>query len=65
MASDPKPPEEEPEHTIVAFYAGGPGEPYYQPVLECGCGFSTNRCESWEEAGQLYDMHRRLIGEVS
>jgi hypothetical protein len=58
------PEHEEPEHRVVAFYAGRPGEPDYQPVLKCECGFSSGRCLSWEEAGQLFDMHRRLIGEA-
>ena len=45
------------EHGIHAFYAGGPGEPYYQPVLDCTCGFSSGRCDSWKEAGSLIDSH--------
>lgn len=40
-----------------AYYAGGPGEPYYQPVILCTCGWSTGRCENWEEAGALFDAH--------
>ncbi len=47
----------EQEHGITAFYAGGPGEPYYQPVLECSCGFSSYRCDSWEDAGSAIDAH--------
>lgn len=45
------------EHGITAFYSGGPGEPYYQPVLECTCGFSSGRSESWQEAGIAIDEH--------
>ncbi len=45
------------EHGITAFYAGGPGYPYYQPVLECTCGFSSGRCDNWEEAGECMDSH--------
>jgi len=41
------------EHGIaVATYCGGPGEPYYQPVMGCICGWSTDRSENWEEAGR-------------
>lgn len=47
----------EPEHGVEAYYAGGPGVPYYQPVLSCTCGWSSGRCDDWEEAGQLLDLH--------
>lgn len=54
--SDPS--EKEVEHGIAsACYSGGPGEPYYQPMLSCPCGFTTGRCESWQEAGELLDEH--------
>jgi len=45
-----------------AFYCGGPGEPYYQPVMECMCGFSTGRCASWQMAGRVFDLHLVLVG---
>ena len=51
-------------HGVEACYAGGPGDPYYQPVLSCLCGFSTGRCESWEDAGIAMDDHREEIGEI-
>lgn len=51
------------QHGPEACYAGGSGEPYYQPVLICLCGFSTGRCDSWEDAGREYDKHRKEIGE--
>jgi hypothetical protein len=40
-----------------AFYSGGPGNPYFKPVMECCCGFRTERCLSWEEAGRQLDAH--------
>jgi hypothetical protein len=46
-----------------AFYAGGPGElPYFRPVMECMCGFATERCPSWEEAGRQLDSHLASVG---
>ncbi len=45
------------EHGVTAFYAGGPGEPYYQPVLECLCGWSSSRSDSWQDAGEAMDRH--------
>jgi len=44
-----------------AFYAGGPGKPYFQPVMECCCGFSTGRCFHWEDAGHRMDVHLREV----
>lgn len=40
-----------------AVYSGGPGEPYYRPVMDCMCGFSTGRCASWADAGMAFDLH--------
>lgn len=51
----PEVPEE--VHSIDAYYAGGPGEPYFQPVLSCSCGFETDRSGSWEDAGYEMDIH--------
>lgn len=48
---------DEQEHGVEACYSGGPGEPYYRPVLDCLCGFSSGRCDNWEEAGSLMDAH--------
>lgn len=32
------------EHGVeCACYAGGPGEPYYRPSIECICGWGTGR----------------------
>jgi len=44
-------------HEVSCCYAGGPGAPYYQPTMNCSCGFSSGRCENWEEAGQAMDIH--------
>lgn len=49
------------EHNIEAYYSAGPGEPYYQPVIGCSCGFSSGRCKNWEEAGEAMDRHIREI----
>jgi hypothetical protein len=40
-----------------AIYAGGPGEPYYQPFISCLCGWSSGRCIDWESAGHELDNH--------
>jgi hypothetical protein len=45
------------EHGPQAFYAGGPGEPYYQPSILCLCNWSTGREQTWEECGRLFDEH--------
>ena len=46
------------EHGIEnACYSGGPGEPYYQPTIDCLCGWDSGRCESWEQAGRRFDEH--------
>jgi hypothetical protein len=51
-------PDNGPQHGIqAATYSGGPGEPYFQPIMECCCGFTTERCENWEEAGRQLDRH--------
>ena len=48
------------QHGIAAAtYSGGPGESYFQPVMECLCGFCTPRSENWEEAGRIFDEHLR------
>jgi hypothetical protein len=45
------------EHGVEgAYYSGGPGEPYYQPCIECVCGWRM-RDESWEEVGRAFDDH--------
>ena len=50
--------QEQVSHEITCCYeGGGPGEPYYQAVMQCGCGFSTDRCANWEDAGRLMDHH--------
>lgn len=48
-------------HEISACYSGGPGEPYYRPVLQCSCGFSTGRQDAWEDAGRVFDEHEATI----
>ena len=46
------------EHGIeIACYSGGPGEPYYQPTMTCLCGWGTERCRNWQEAGEEFDIH--------
>ena len=46
------------EHGVdFAGYGGGSGEPYYQPVMQCLCGYSTGRQESWEDCGRMFDEH--------
>lgn len=52
------------DHSISAFYAGGPGGTYYQAVLECSCGFSSNRNSRWEYAGVEMDEHLKAVQEV-
>ena len=54
----------EQEHAIEAYYSGGPGEPYYQPVMSCSCGWSSRRQESWEETGRLMDEHIKEIAHA-
>ena len=47
-----------PEHGIKeAYYAGGPGRTYFLPVMICMCGFETDRCDSWADAGGQLDKH--------
>lgn len=41
----------------VAMYSGGPGEPYYQPIIICLCGWSSERQSSWQFVGELFDEH--------
>lgn len=53
--------EKEVEHAVHAAYYGGPGEPYFQPVMSCDCGFETERCPNWEEAGRQMDAHLELV----
>ena len=43
-------------------YVGGPGEPYFQPVMECMCGYSTGRCMCWADAGRELDRHLVSVG---
>ena len=46
-----------PMHNIEgAFYSGGPGEPYFQPAMQCSCGWSV-RDETWTDVGAAYDAH--------
>lgn len=51
------------DHEITCCYAGGPGYPYYQPQMDCSCGYSTGRCEDWAEAGLEIDKHIAEIRE--
>ena len=39
----------------LACYHNGPGG--YLPVIECVCGFRTDRCANWQEAGAEFDAH--------
>lgn len=54
---DPIPDKEVLHGISEAWYAGGPGHPYYQPVMDCLCGWSTGRQPSWETAGEYLDSH--------
>lgn len=47
------------EHKVEAFYSSD-GMAYY-PVLSCSCGYTTERCDDWEDAGREFDGHRRQI----
>jgi hypothetical protein len=29
----------------------------YRPFIECLCGWSAVRCDSWEDAGKYFDEH--------
>ena len=57
-------PEEE-EHEMEACYAGGHGDPYYQPHISCSCRKFSAREETWEEVGALYDEHLRSLKEAA
>lgn len=46
----------------LACYAGGSGEPYFQPYMECSCGFSTGRQGCWRDAGEAMDRHLAAVG---
>jgi hypothetical protein len=48
-------------HGVQAYYAGGPGEPYYQPIIDCECGWSSRRCVSFAEAGAAFDEHMETV----
>ncbi len=52
MADEP-----EIQHGPQAGYSGGPGEPYFQPFIDCLCGWSSGRVDSFEMAGELFDAH--------
>lgn len=39
-----------------ACYSGGPGEPYFQPYMQCSCGWGL-RAETWEAVGAEFDAH--------
>jgi hypothetical protein len=49
--------DEDEVHEVAALYAGGPGVRYYMPVMSCSCGWSSERCDSFEEAGAELDEH--------
>lgn len=40
----------------VVCYAGGVGDPYYQPFLKCLCWWSL-RDAAWETVGRAFDEH--------
>jgi hypothetical protein len=44
------------EHAVEACYAGGHGQPYYQPFFFCSCGFRIRK-ETWAEVGEALDRH--------
>lgn len=45
------------QHGPLAGYSGGPGKPYYQPFIDCLCGWSSGRVETFQFAGELFDEH--------
>ena len=47
----------------IACYVGGPSTNYYLPYMECLCGFSTGRCNTWQGAGELLDEHLKATKE--
>ena len=51
------------EHSVEAYYSGGHGDPYYQPVLSCSCGFSSGRQFNWQDAGAELDKHLMAVVE--
>lgn len=57
MPADPLTAEEIEHGVETACYSGGPGEPYYQPWMQCMCGFVTERQPSWEDVGRVMDEH--------
>lgn len=61
MVKSPSP-DNGPQHGIAAaYYSGGPGEPYFQAVMECCCGWTSARRQSWAEAGEELDQHLASI----
>jgi hypothetical protein len=55
--SETTPPDEPQEHAVEACYSGGPGVRYYMPCMLCSCGWTSGRCDTFEEAGALLDEH--------
>ncbi len=50
------------EHGVQgAYYSGGPGEPYYQCVMKCCCGWISERHSSWQNAGEEFDEHLESV----
>lgn len=47
------------EHEIDAFFSSDGNQ--YKPVLSCSCGFSSGRCDTWEQAGAQLDEHIDII----
>lgn len=47
-------------HEISAIYRLQPdGTSYgkHMPTLDCSCGYWTEQCETWEDAGAEMDVH--------
>lgn len=56
--------EDEEQHEVSAVYRLQPdGTPYgkHMPTLDCSCGFWTQQCDNWEEAGFAYDEHLKTV----
>lgn len=53
--------EEQDHGPETVCYSGGPGPRYYLPTIECMCGWGSGRCQSWEEAGELFDRHLEKV----
>jgi hypothetical protein len=65
MSDAPTSPTPDPLHHAhgieEACYRSGPGDLNYRPTMTCMCGWTTGRCDSWEDAGRALDAHFAAI----